>query len=66
VRNPITHTGQYIQTERGEELSVLMAWKSIFTVLTRLFLAMLSYDGEYNDPIRGRIEFRNVCSKIDS
>ena len=32
VRNPITHVGEYIQTESGEELKVLMAWRSLFTI----------------------------------
>jgi hypothetical protein len=64
VRNNITHRGRH----RDDVQIVFEAYDILFTILTRVFLAMLKYDGiYYNTTDRGRpkwINFRDVCNKI--
>lgn len=54
IRDEITHTGRY--TGRGKDSSPLQTlernYRALFTILTRIFLAMLDYAGDYKDMSR--------------
>ena len=46
IRNEITHRGRYqIGTNPSDKL--FKAYKSLFLIITRIFLVMLNYDGKY-------------------
>jgi hypothetical protein len=51
IRDEITHTGRY--TGRGKDNHALETlernYRALFTILTRIFLAMLNYAGDYKD-----------------
>ncbi len=65
IRNDITHRGQPSGDESKELFRV---YKGLITILTRIFLAMLKYDGDYWDFAREEtIKFNTVCvKKVDS
>lgn len=66
VRNKITHEGRYYdKVEIQSQVDYLVkVYNGLFNILTRLFLAMLNYDGKYYDiPNSKWIEFEDVCSK---
>jgi hypothetical protein len=66
TRNKITHEGRH--SDRPSIQSVSRLWEyynGLFNILTRIFLAMLKYQGEYLDITKDkRINFADVCSKI--
>jgi hypothetical protein len=66
IRNAIIHSGLYFHDEDIEKAKkVLEAYEDLFQILTRIFLAMLKYNGDYYDPPRNRwIKFSEVCGKI--
>jgi hypothetical protein len=73
VRNEITHTGRYpVNNDTGIE-KLIRVNNGIQTLLTRVFLAMLRYDGYYQDygvqhNSNGKssewINFKEVCNKL--
>jgi hypothetical protein len=66
VRNEITHRGRYggLGNENPSE-TLEKAYFGVFSILTRIFLAMLSYDGEYYDAsLQRTVNQRYVCKKL--
>jgi hypothetical protein len=64
VRNNITHQGKYAEAS-VETLDYLSrVYNGLFNILTRIFLAMLNYDGDYLDAPRSRwVKFAEVCKR---
>lgn len=65
VRNKITHEGRYYdKVENQSQVDYLFkVYNGLFNILTRLFLAILNYDGMYYDIPNSRwIKFEEVCS----
>jgi len=62
IRNEITHRGQPSGDEESKRLFKI--YKALITILTRIFLAMLNYEGDYWDFAREEtIKFNTVCVK---
>lgn len=59
IRNEITHKGRYYSPgSKMDETN--LAYKALITLLVRLFLAIVKYDGIYKDPVKGWINFHEV------
>ncbi len=60
IRNKITHMGR-VKTVENDDSILFRAYKGIFVLLTRIFLAMLNFDFEYWDIIkRDYVKFTDV------
>lgn len=65
VRNDITHRGIFTPKTKAEQDLVLKAYLGMFEILTRLYLAMLRFEGRYYSVTRRSvIDFKDVCSKV--
>jgi hypothetical protein len=64
IRNKITHQGKYGNNASSESFDYLSkVYNALFNILTRIFLVMLKYDGEYFDAPNSKwIKFRDVCT----
>jgi hypothetical protein len=68
IRNEITHSGRY--NGRGKDIHPLetltKAYSALFSILTRIFLAMLKYTDSYRDMSRNGefVELSKVCTSI--
>ena len=65
VRDQITHRGIYYETDEKGFQMVFKAYEGLFSILTRIFLAMLKYNEQYYDPTKQKwLRFAEVCNKI--
>ena len=68
IRNEITHSGRY--HGRGKDTHPLetltKAYSALFSILTRIFLAMLKYTDSYRDMSRNGefVELSKVCTSV--
>lgn len=68
IRNEITHSGRY--QGRGKDthrLETLMkVYTALFSILTRIFLAMLKYTDSYRDMSRNGkfVELSETCTSV--
>jgi hypothetical protein len=65
IRNNITHRGKH---ECGNDIEsfdeIVNAYEGLFAILTRAFLSMLGYEGQYYDPRKGDwIDIASVCTR---
>lgn len=47
VRNELTHRGRFKPEEEDSADELLRMYKGLFSIITRIFLVMLNYDGKY-------------------
>lgn len=67
IRNKITHEGKYYIHKKNDFMHLTKVYDGLMTILTRIFLATLSYSKQYQDPWLDKwITFRYVCNKIGS
>lgn len=64
VRNNITHKGRFEIEGKDSGKELLRVYKGLFILLTRIFLAILNYDRDYLDIIKGTfVKFEDVRTK---
>jgi hypothetical protein len=64
VRNKITHQGKYAEPNTESLNYLFKVYNGVFNILTRIFLAMLNYEGDYFDAPNGIwVKFKDVCER---
>ena len=65
IRNNITHRGRHDSGNDRESFDeIVNAYEGLFAILTRVFLSMLGYEGQYYDTTKGDwIDFASVCTR---
>lgn len=67
IRDEITHQGKYYMKMENDISGLTKVYNGLMTILTRVLLAMLGYNKQYQDPwIDKWIKFGDVCNKIGS
>jgi len=64
VRNNITHQGKYAEVNTESLNYLFRVYNGLFNILTRIFLAMLNYEGDYFDAPNSRwVKFEDVYKR---